>query len=160
MTLNFVTSYLPAAQDDAEILSHSVNSELTRHSKLVDREMAGQQHHLVLESDAINLGLYNRIVFERRVLFGATIFTLLAIVEWVVSISTDYWYVINSTDGSYIEETNGTGYIFLRSHAGLFKICTTDYYNQTNPQKIVSKYFSNFYIKFHHTINFCMHFSP
>ncbi|XP_046660957.1 uncharacterized protein LOC124354494 [Homalodisca vitripennis] len=58
--------------------------------------------------------------FERRLLFFCTILVGVAIIVWAISISTNFWFIIDGGDGIWINETKR---YFLKSHSGLFKLC-------------------------------------
>ncbi|KAG8317435.1 hypothetical protein J6590_026585 [Homalodisca vitripennis] len=60
--------------------------------------------------------------FERRLLFFCTILVGVAIIVWAISISTNFWFIIDGGDGIWINETKR---YFLKSHSGLFKLCRT-----------------------------------
>ena len=64
--------------------------------------------------------LYNEIVFERRILMLCTVFVGLSIAVWCISITTDYWFIVNGGNGIYVPSTKR---YFYSSHSGIWRIC-------------------------------------
>ncbi|GAB6020241.1 hypothetical protein CHUAL_002959 [Chamberlinius hualienensis] len=72
---------------------------------------------------------YNVLVLERKVLLGVTGLTVLGFLLWIVSVSTDYWFMVQVTSGAtYLNKTKT---YFVRSNSGLWRICRTEFRNQT-----------------------------
>uniref|UniRef100_T1JIP2 Uncharacterized protein n=1 Tax=Strigamia maritima TaxID=126957 RepID=T1JIP2_STRMM len=63
-------------------------------------------------------------VFERRVLMGMTVFTLLGTILWIVAISTDYWYTVSTStpEGIIVWRINAS---LVRADVGLWRVCRT-----------------------------------
>ncbi|XP_054281802.1 uncharacterized protein LOC128999361 isoform X1 [Macrosteles quadrilineatus] len=75
--------------------------------------------------------------FERRLLFVCTCLVGVAIVVWIASISTDFWFVVDGGEkGLWINETKR---FFVRSHSGLFKYCRMAIGNATAGGKTTPK---------------------
>ncbi|EEB14786.1 hypothetical protein Phum_PHUM326140 [Pediculus humanus corporis] len=72
--------------------------------------------------------LYNEIVFERRILMLCTVFVGLSIAVWCISITTDYWFIVNGGNGIYVPSTKR---YFYSSHSGIWRICRFAYANET-----------------------------
>lgn len=64
--------------------------------------------------------LQEQFMFERRLLFLCTGLVGIAVLLWVVSITTDFWFIVNGGPGIYV---NHTGRYFLSSNSGLWRIC-------------------------------------
>ncbi|XP_044731712.1 uncharacterized protein LOC123294671 [Chrysoperla carnea] len=69
--------------------------------------------------NTLNKFVFEQVIFERRVLFGCTVLVGLSTIVWIVSISTDYWSLINGT----VKETPG----FISSNSGLWRLCRNEY---------------------------------
>lgn len=70
------------------------------------------------------------LVFEQRLLVGATIGVMIALVLWIVAVSTDFWFHVTAPDDLVYQ--NFTKGFFVRSHSGLWTICKYIIYNETN----------------------------
>ncbi|XP_075230678.1 voltage-dependent calcium channel gamma-1 subunit-like isoform X3 [Lycorma delicatula] len=64
--------------------------------------------------------LQQQLMFERRLLFFCTGLVGVSVVIWLISISTDYWFIVDGGNGIYINETKR---MFLMSNSGLWRIC-------------------------------------
>lgn len=70
------------------------------------------------------------LVFEQRLLVAATIGVLIALILWIVAVSTDYWFHVTASGGAVYQ--NSTKSYFVRSNSGLWTICKYIIYNDTN----------------------------
>ncbi|CAG0913109.1 unnamed protein product [Notodromas monacha] len=68
------------------------------------------------------------VLFQRRVLIGTTGVTVVGLLIWIIAIATDYWFIIDSPQGSLNPKT---GLLFLRSNRGIWHVCTTELKNTT-----------------------------
>lgn len=58
-----------------------------------------------------------------------TLLTMLAFLIWVISVSTDYWFMVHVKSGAtYLNKTQT---YFVRSNSGLWRICRTELKNNT-----------------------------
>ncbi|XP_013787489.1 transmembrane protein 114-like, partial [Limulus polyphemus] len=75
---------------------------------------------------------------EQRALVCFTLGSTIAVILWIIAMSTDYWFTVSSPDsgGLYV---NKTRIIFLYSHSGLWRICRTQIINKTSENDPVSK---------------------
>ncbi|XP_046654482.1 uncharacterized protein LOC124348344 [Daphnia pulicaria] len=87
----------------------------------------GQQKHLVprrRNTDIENAALSKRqkeLMRERRILIFITFLCFLASILWIVSLSTDFWIIVDSVPKN---NTNSTG--VLKSHLGVWRGCITN----------------------------------
>ncbi|XP_076314657.1 voltage-dependent calcium channel gamma-4 subunit-like [Tachypleus tridentatus] len=75
---------------------------------------------------------------EQRALVCFTLGSTIAVILWIIAMSTDYWFTVSSPNsgGLYI---NKTRIIFLYSHSGLWRICRTQIINKTPENDALSK---------------------
>ena len=67
---------------------------------------------------------------ESRALKAGLACIALAVLMYLISISTPYWIRIDIPTGSYRNATQG--YV-MRHHSGLWRICRTELHNATKP---------------------------
>ncbi|CAG0888328.1 unnamed protein product [Cyprideis torosa] len=63
-----------------------------------------------------------RVIFEQKILLLSVFVNFICIVIWLVAIGTSYWVVVDAPNGVFVSEHK---YVFLRSNAGLLRVCTT-----------------------------------
>lgn len=67
--------------------------------------------------NTLNKFVFEQVIFERRVLFGCTVLVGLSTIVWIVSISTDYWSLINgAVKGKFLfilSKKFGNDYLYL-----------------------------------------------
>lgn len=67
-------------------------------------------------------------VCEQRILVSVTGGSVIAVLFWIVAISTDYWFNVDYPGGIVL---NKTSVVFLNSHSGLWRICKRVVHNGT-----------------------------
>lgn len=86
----------------------------------------------------------NQYVYERRALIVVTVFTLLGLLLWIISISTDYWYYLVAPGAGEGVVLNSTGNKFIRAHGGLWRVCRTRILNGTDEEATKCQYYKFF----------------
>ncbi|XP_013786438.1 voltage-dependent calcium channel gamma-4 subunit-like, partial [Limulus polyphemus] len=68
---------------------------------------------------------------EHLLLVCFTFGSAIAVILWVVAMSTDYWFTVSAPDSGGLF-VNNTKMVFIYSHSGLWRICRTSLMNVTS----------------------------
>ncbi|XP_076366169.1 transmembrane protein 114-like [Tachypleus tridentatus] len=84
---------------------------------------------------------------EHLLLICFTFSSAIAVILWVVAMSTDYWFTVSAPNngGLYM---NNTRKIFLYSHSGLWRICRTSLINVTSENDEITSYKCHYHTLF------------